>query len=203
MRQHALLDLGFARQFLGLRHVRHLGLMGQPGLVAMERHRHGEDRVAVLDRDHAPGGEALAVADAVDLVDDRHLGIARRAGNRRAANAAGARPRRRCGRRRPAPARSPGRRTRAASVTCGLRPRNRFTSSGSRSRMARRFSIAEDIAASFFQQSSTQADDPVTDTIAIASATGCPAFAGCDNGYIHRGRRPWCHCLKRKSASTC
>jgi hypothetical protein len=30
----------------------------------------------VLDRDHAPGREALAVADAVDLVDDRHLGIA-------------------------------------------------------------------------------------------------------------------------------
>ena len=28
-------------------------------------------------RDHAPGGEALAVADAVDLVDDRHLRIAR------------------------------------------------------------------------------------------------------------------------------
>ena len=32
--------------------------------------------LAVLDGDDAPGGEALAVADAVDLVDDRHLGIA-------------------------------------------------------------------------------------------------------------------------------
>ena len=32
--------------------------------------------LAVLDRDDAPGGEALAVADAVDLVDDRHLRIA-------------------------------------------------------------------------------------------------------------------------------
>ena len=30
----------------------------------------------VLDRDHAPRGEALAVADAIDFVDDRHLGIA-------------------------------------------------------------------------------------------------------------------------------
>ena len=30
----------------------------------------------VLDRHHAAGGEAAAVADAVDLVDDRHLGIA-------------------------------------------------------------------------------------------------------------------------------
>jgi hypothetical protein len=29
----------------------------------------------VLDRHHAAGREALAVADAIDLVDDRHLGI--------------------------------------------------------------------------------------------------------------------------------
>ena len=60
----------------GRRHVRHRRLMAQAGLVAVERHRHGEDRLAVLDRDHAAGGEALAVADAVDVVDDRHLGIA-------------------------------------------------------------------------------------------------------------------------------
>jgi hypothetical protein len=32
--------------------------------------------VPVLDRDDAAGGETLAVADAVDLVDDRHLRIA-------------------------------------------------------------------------------------------------------------------------------
>ena len=32
--------------------------------------------MAVLDRNHAPGRETAAVADAVDLVDDRHLGIA-------------------------------------------------------------------------------------------------------------------------------
>ena len=32
--------------------------------------------MAMLDRHHAAGGEALAVANAVDLVDDRHLGIA-------------------------------------------------------------------------------------------------------------------------------
>ena len=43
----------------------------------MERHRHGEDGLPVLDGDDPPGGEALAVADAVDLVDDRHLGVAR------------------------------------------------------------------------------------------------------------------------------
>ena len=32
--------------------------------------------MAVLDRRHAPGGKAPAVANAIDLVDDRHLGIA-------------------------------------------------------------------------------------------------------------------------------
>src|SRR2546430_4648377 len=42
----------------------------------MKRHSHGENRLPVLDGDHAAGGEALAVADAVDLVDDRHLGVA-------------------------------------------------------------------------------------------------------------------------------
>ena len=50
--------------------------MRQALLVQMERDRHREDGAAVLDRDHAPGGEALAVADAVDLVDDRHFRIA-------------------------------------------------------------------------------------------------------------------------------
>ena len=101
----------------GLRHVRHRHLVVEARLVGVERHRHGEDRLPVLDRDHAPGGEALAVADAVDLVDDRHLGIAGQQeigvqGMRR-------RGRRRCGWRRPAPGRSPGRRTRAASRPAG------------------------------------------------------------------------------------
>ncbi len=69
-------ELGFARQSVGLRHIGHFGLVREAWLGAVERHRHGEDGVAVLDGDDAPGGEALAVADAVDLVDDRHLGIA-------------------------------------------------------------------------------------------------------------------------------
>ena len=30
----------------------------------------------MLDRDHPPGGEAPAVANAIDLVDDRYLGVA-------------------------------------------------------------------------------------------------------------------------------
>ncbi len=34
-------------------------------------------RLAVLDRENAAGGEAAAVAHALDLVDDRHRGIAR------------------------------------------------------------------------------------------------------------------------------
>jgi hypothetical protein len=42
----------------------------------VERDHQREDRVPVLDRDHATRGEALAVADAVHLVDDRHLRIA-------------------------------------------------------------------------------------------------------------------------------
>ena len=75
-RQHALADFGFARQLVGRGDVRHLGLMGEPGLVAVERHRHDEDRLAVLDRLHPPRGEALAVAHALDVVDDRDLGIA-------------------------------------------------------------------------------------------------------------------------------
>ncbi len=59
-----------------LRHVGHLDLMRQPRLGDVERDRHGEDGAAVLDRLDVARGEALAVADAVDLVDDRHFGIA-------------------------------------------------------------------------------------------------------------------------------
>src|SRR5262249_43786839 len=45
-------------------------------LVGMERDSGGEDGLAMLDGDDAPRGEALSVADAVDLVDDRDLGVA-------------------------------------------------------------------------------------------------------------------------------
>src|SRR3954470_20925996 len=50
--------------------------MREPFLVVVERDREHEDLLAVLDRNHAARGEALAVAAAVDLVDDRHLWIA-------------------------------------------------------------------------------------------------------------------------------
>src|SRR6202022_3066789 len=39
-------------------------------LIAMKRDFYAEDRVSVLDCSDAPGGEALAVTNAIDLVDD-------------------------------------------------------------------------------------------------------------------------------------
>src|ERR1700688_4574232 len=111
----------------------------------------------MLDRLDVARGEALAVADAVDLVDDRHFGIAaeqeigvqRMRRPRRdvldGAAGGGARPGAEPG------AAQPARGGQAAPSAwpmtwppntrcqrdCGERPRNRFTSSGSRSRMSR------------------------------------------------------------------
>ena len=45
-------------------------------LLGMKRHHDGEDRVAVLDRSDPAGRIALAVAQPLDLVDDRNLGVA-------------------------------------------------------------------------------------------------------------------------------
>ena len=65
-------------QRVGRRNVlRHRHLMLQALFVDLEGRLEREDRLAVLDGDHAPRGEGAAVADAVDLVDDRHLGVAR------------------------------------------------------------------------------------------------------------------------------
>src|ERR1700742_2196492 len=44
--------------------------------LGMEGNHDGEDRVAMLDRGDAPGRVALAVAQPLDLVDDRDLRIA-------------------------------------------------------------------------------------------------------------------------------
>ena len=52
-------------------------LMLQAVFGDLERRRHREDRLAVLDGHHAPRGEGLAVAAAIHLVDDGHPGIAR------------------------------------------------------------------------------------------------------------------------------
>ena len=63
------------RQRLGVGHVGHVELVLEARLVAVERRLHVEDRAAVLDRDDAARREALPVADAVDLVEDRDLRV--------------------------------------------------------------------------------------------------------------------------------
>ena len=56
----------------GGRHLGHLGLVDEARpLVDVERALQVEDRPAVLDGDDAPGRERAAVADTVDLVEDR------------------------------------------------------------------------------------------------------------------------------------
>ncbi len=52
-------------------------LVVEPALVDLKRGGQVEDRPAPLDRHHPAGGEAFAVADAVDVVDDGPLDIAR------------------------------------------------------------------------------------------------------------------------------
>src|SRR5215470_17914614 len=42
----------------------------------MEGYGHRKNRLTVLNRHHASGGEAASIPDPVDFVDDRHLGIA-------------------------------------------------------------------------------------------------------------------------------
>jgi hypothetical protein len=54
-RQHPIANVGIAGQLLRARHLRHFGLVGEPGLDHVKRHRHGKDRVAVLDRHHPAG----------------------------------------------------------------------------------------------------------------------------------------------------
>ena len=48
----------------------------KPVLVDVERRRQVEDGLAVLDGHDPAGGERAAVADAVDLVEDRHRRVA-------------------------------------------------------------------------------------------------------------------------------
>ena len=69
-----LTDVG---ETFGPRHPRHLGLVLEALLGHLERRRHVEDRLAVLDRDDAAVAETLAVARELDLVDDRCADVAR------------------------------------------------------------------------------------------------------------------------------
>ena len=57
-------------------HVGHGHRVLQALLLDLERRRQVEDRLAVLHGDDAAGGEAAAVADAVDLVHDRDARVA-------------------------------------------------------------------------------------------------------------------------------
>ena len=58
------------------RHRRHRVLVVQAVLGQVERGRHVEDRPAVLAGDHPPGAERTAVAGPLDVVHDRHPGVA-------------------------------------------------------------------------------------------------------------------------------
>jgi hypothetical protein len=70
--------LANCRQVVCSGHPRHLRLVGRArALIDVERALEVEDGPAVLDRNHAPCRERTAVADAVDLVEDRCCWISR------------------------------------------------------------------------------------------------------------------------------
>ena len=58
------------------RHIRHADLMLQPCLGSLERCRHVEDLLTVLNRDDPPVGEGATISRPVDLVDDRCVDVA-------------------------------------------------------------------------------------------------------------------------------
>ena len=64
-------DVQLGDEVIGGPNIGHFGLVRQGGLRTVKRRGQREDRAAVLDRGDAPGGEAPAVARAVDEVDDR------------------------------------------------------------------------------------------------------------------------------------
>ena len=64
-------------QAVGFGDVGHLVEMVEAGFGDVERRRHVEDRPPVLDGGDAAGRERAAVADPVDLVQHRHVGVAR------------------------------------------------------------------------------------------------------------------------------
>ena len=75
--EHWLLGDFLGGEFLRRRNVGHLVLVVELGfLVVVKRHDHREDRVAVLDRGYPAGRIALAVAQPLDLVNNRNLRIA-------------------------------------------------------------------------------------------------------------------------------
>ena len=69
-------DLGVG-QFFGRWDARHRQPVFESRFFHLKRHRHAENRLAVLDRDDATRGETLAVANPIHFVEDWRFGIAR------------------------------------------------------------------------------------------------------------------------------
>jgi hypothetical protein len=59
------------------RDVGHRRMMFEAGFFDLKRDRHTENRATVLDRHDASGRETAAIANPVDLVENRNLGVAR------------------------------------------------------------------------------------------------------------------------------
>ncbi len=68
-------QLPFAEQVLRPHHIGHRQLVLEAGFVRLERGAAGEDGLPFLDRADAAGGETAAVADPIDVVDHRLMGI--------------------------------------------------------------------------------------------------------------------------------
>src|SRR6516162_10665285 len=74
-RRYPLLKFRFAWQSVRCRHVRHCELMRQIAFLDVKGYRHREDGMAMLNRHDAPRAEATAVADSIDLEDERHFWV--------------------------------------------------------------------------------------------------------------------------------
>ena len=74
--QYERLEVALAVQFLWWRNLGHRKLMIETGFGNLERRRHRKDGLAMLQGDDPSRGETPAVADTVDLVDNRHRRIA-------------------------------------------------------------------------------------------------------------------------------
>jgi hypothetical protein len=66
-------------QLVGRRHLRHRVLVIEAVLGELERRLEAEDRLALLERGDPARREGGAVAQAIDLIDDRPLSRRRRA----------------------------------------------------------------------------------------------------------------------------
>jgi hypothetical protein len=76
VRHDAAHQLFGTRQCFGRWHVRHRRLMIEAGLRLMKRGAHRKDRAPMLYGAHPAGGEAAAVANALDVVNDLPLWVA-------------------------------------------------------------------------------------------------------------------------------